>query len=188
MSLYAYAAAFGRTDVMDLLAQRGLAEDLSPGAAFVAACSRADIATARQILAEQPQIFDRLSPRQLRLMPDLAAIGRIDAVRCMLELGWPREVKSAWHATALNLAAFQGDADLVRLLLDAGADWRTMHGHDGNVLGTISFASLADGIAVPAPLDYVGCVRALIEHGVPRAEFDKYSYSEPVADYLATVG
>lgn len=188
MSLYAYASAFGRTDVMDLLAQRGMAEDLSPEADFIAACSRADIATARRIFAAQPQMFDRLSQRQLRLMPDLAAIGRIDAVRCMLELGWPREVKSAWHATALNLAAFRGDTDLVRLLLDAGADWRTPHGHGNNVLGTISFCSLAEGINDDqAPLDYVGCVGALLDHDVPRSAFDTYSFSEPVSDYLATV-
>lgn len=188
MSLYAMAAAFGRTDVTDLLESRGLAEDLSPEAAFVAACSRADMATARRILAGQPDIFDRLSPRQLRLLPDLAAIGRIDAVRTMLELGWPREVKSGWHATALNLAAFQGDAEMVRLLLDAGADWKTPHGHGDNVLGTISFTSLSEGIADPAPLDHVGCIRALVEHGVPRAAFDNYAFSEEIADYLATVG
>ena len=185
MSLYAFAAAFGRTDVMELLEERGLCEDLSPDAAFIAACSRADTETARRILAEQPNLFDRLSPRQLRVMPELAALGRIDAVRTMLELGWPREVKAEWHATALNLAAFRGDAEIVELLLASGADWRTPHGHGDNVLGTISFTSQAEGIAQPAPLDYVACVRALLAHGVPRAEFDKYTFSEEVADYLA---
>ncbi|MGV3552814.1 ankyrin repeat domain-containing protein [Rhizobium sp.] len=188
MSLYAYAAAFGRADVMRLLEERGLAEDLGLEAAFVAACTRADTASARRMLEAQPDMFERLSPRQLRLMPDLAAIGRIDAVGTMLELGWPREVKSAWHATALNLAAFQGDADLVELLLRSGADWRTPHGHGDNVLGAISFCSLAYGIPGPAPLDYVGCARALIEHSVPRSAFDKYAFSDDVTDYLATVG
>jgi hypothetical protein len=106
----------------------------------------------------------------------------------MLAVGWPREVKTAWHATALNLAIFQGDAELTTLLLEEGADWRTLHGYGDNALGTLAFASQADEIADPAPRDYVGCARALIGHGVPRGAFDKYSFAVEVADYLATVG
>ena len=52
------------------------------------------------------------------LEPQLAAIGRTEAVRTMLALGWPREVKTAWQATALNLAIFAGDAVMTRLLLE----------------------------------------------------------------------
>lgn len=187
ISLYAYAEQFGRTDVAALLRERGVTEAMPPEAAFVAACGRADVDAARLMLSEHPGMFNRLSQRQLQVMPDLAAIGAIDAVRAMLDLGWPREVKTAWHATALNLAIFQGDAALVSLLLDAGADWRTTHGFGDNVLGTLAFASQAAEIADPAPRDYVGCVRALIAHGVPREQFDKYAFSDDVADYLATV-
>lgn len=186
-SLYAYAEQFGRTDVTALLRSLGIAEEPSPEAAFVAACSRADTEAARRIIADRPDIFDRLSERQLQLMPDLAAIGRIDAIRTMLVLGWPREIKTAWHATALNLATFQGDAELVTLLLDSGADWRTIHGFDDNTLGTLSFASQAEEIADPAPRDYVGCARALVSHSVSLAEFEKYTFSVDVADYLATL-
>lgn len=73
------------------------------------------------------------------------------------------------------------------LLLSEGADWRTMHGFDNNALGTLSFASRAEEIADPAPRDYVGCAHALIGHGVPRAEFDKYTFATEVADYLVTL-
>lgn len=187
MDLRAYAAAFGRTDVLELLGPSKADHASSPEASFVAACSRADRAEARLLLAEHPDIFERLSPRQLQLMPELAAIGAIEAVRTMLDLGWPREVKSEWHATALNLAAFRGDSDLVTLLLEAGADWRTQHGFGDNVLGTISFCSQADGVVPPAPGDFVGCVRVLLAHGVPRSAFDKYAFSIEVSDYLATV-
>jgi len=184
-SLLAYAAQFGRSDVIDVLRRRGVQEELSPEAAFVAACSRADLAGARQMIVAQPDMFDRLSERQLQVMPDLAAIGRRDAVQTMLELGWPREVKTAWQATALNLAIFQGDADLVTLLLASGSDWQTVHGFGDNALGTLSFASQAGEIADPAPRDYVGCARALVGHGVPKAAFEKYAFSAEVADYLA---
>lgn len=187
-SLYAHAALFGRTDVTWLLESLGVAEEIEPDVAFIAVCGRANVEAALAIKARLPDIFERLSPRQLQLMPDLAAIGRIDAVRTMLAVGWPREVKTAWHATALNLAIFQGDAELTTLLVNEGADWRTLHGYGDNALGTLSFASQADEIADPAPRDYVGCARALIGHGVPRAAFDKYSFAVEVADYLATVG
>lgn len=187
-SLYAYAEQFGRTDVTALLRSLGVSEELPPEAEFVAACGRADLDAAHRILADRPDMFERLDERQLRLMPDLAAIGRIDAVRTMLALGWPREVKTAWHATALNLAIFQGDAELAALLLDAGADWRTIHGYGDNALGTLSFASQADEIADPAPRDYVGCARALLALGVPRAEFDKYAFAADVTEFLLNAG
>lgn len=187
ISLYAYAALFGRTDVVAHLESLRVKEDLPQEAAFIAACSRGDDAAALRIKAAQPDIFERLSPRQLQLMPDLAAIGRTDAVRTMLAVGWPREIKTAWDATALNLAIFQGDAELAALLLDEGADWRTTHGFGDNALGTLSFACQADEIADPAPRDYVGCARELPRHGVPKSEFEKYSFSTDVADYLASV-
>lgn len=185
ISLYAYAEQFGRTDVTALLKQRGVSESMPPEGAFVAACGRADADGARLLLDQHPDMFSRLSERQLQVMPDLAAIGAIDAVRTMLDLGWPREVKTAWQATALNLAIFQGDTALVSLLMDAGADWRTINGFGGNALGTLSFASQVADIADPAPRDYLGCARALIEHGVPRAAFEQYAFSPEVADYLA---
>jgi ankyrin repeat protein len=183
-SLYASAALFGRTDVVALLESLGVKEDLPAEAAFIAACSRGDLDAAERIKSKHPDILERLSARQLQLMPDLAAIGRIDAVRTMLAVGWPREIKTAWQATALNLAIFQGDAELVALLLDEGADWRTMHGFGDNALGTLSFACQADEIADPAPRDYVGCARELLTHGVPKSEFERYGFSTEVADYL----
>jgi hypothetical protein len=131
-----------------------------------------------------PDVFSRLAPRQLESLPQRAAVGDLRAVRTMLAVGWPREVKSGWDATALNLAVFQGDAEMARLLLDAGADWKTLHGFGDTVLGTLSFASRADDISDPAPRDYVGCAAALIDHGVPVSVFGRYTFSPEVTDYL----
>lgn len=187
-SLYEHAALFGRTDITWLLEDLGFMGDdeMQAGVAFVAVCSHGNLAAAQGIKEREPDILARLTPRQLQLLPDLAAIGRIEGVRTMIAVGWPLEVKSVWDA--LNLSIFQGDAEMVRLLLDGGADWRTIHGFGDNALGTLSFASQAEEVAAPAPRDYAGCARALIDHGVPRSAFDKYAFSEAVADYLATVG
>jgi ankyrin repeat protein len=186
VSLYRWAQMHGRVDVVRLLHEYGVDEPLSEEEEFVAACTRGDEAAARAILQRTADIFPRLTNLQLQAMPQLAAVGEIGAVRTMLSLGWPREIKTQWDATALNLAVFQGDAAMAALLLDAGADWRTPHGFGDHVLGTLSFASQADGVADPAPRDYVGCARALIDHGVPYSAFQQYEFSGPVAEYLET--
>lgn len=185
VSLYRYAQQYGRTDVAAMLQAMGIEEELTQEEAFVAACTRADRAAAADILAREPDILARLSERQLRTLPLLAGNGAIEAVRVMLGLGWPREVKEhEWSATALNKAMFQGDAAMLSLLLEEGADWRTEHGFGNNVLGTLSYASQAEDIASVMPQDYVGCARALVEHGVPLSAFEGYDFSDDVAAFL----
>ena len=186
VSVFRWAMLHGREDVVTWLRGLGVEERPSDEERFVAACTRGDEAAARSILADHPDMLSRLSKPQLRMLPQLAGIGAIDAVRTMLAVGWPREVKAGWHATALNHAVFQGDAAMTRLIMQAGADWRTQHGFGDNVLGTLSFASNAEDIADPAPLDYVGCAEALVEGGVPVEAFDDYVFSSEVAAWLET--
>ncbi|WP_306223515.1 ankyrin repeat domain-containing protein [Bosea beijingensis] len=183
-SAYRLARLFGREDVAELLEQAGTAEPLSQAESFVAACSRADEAAARAFLRDDPGLIAGLEEGLLTIMPQLAAIGRLDAVRTMLALGWPREVKTAWQATALNLAIFAGDAAMTRLLLESGADWQTRHGYGDNALGTLSFASQADDLGEPAPGDHAGCAEALLDHGVPPEQFRRYRFSDEVQDLL----
>ena len=183
-SAHKLARLFGRDDIAELLAQAGAEEPLSTAEAFVAACSRADEAAARAFLLDDPGLIAGLDESLLTIMPQLAAIGRTEAVRTMLALGWPREVKTAWQATALNLAIFAGDAVMTRLLLQHGADWQTRHGYGDNALGTLSFASQADDLGEPAPGDHAGCARALLDHGVPLERFKPYGFSDDVQDLL----
>lgn len=184
VSVYRWASLNGRTDVLALLAASGVAEPLSDEEAFVAACARGDQAAAEAIKARIPDILARLQDWQLESLPQRASVGDAVAVRTMLALGWPREVKSGWQATALNLAVFQGDAAMARRLLAAGADWRTEHGFKDTVLGTLSFASRSEDVGDPAPRDYVGCAAALADHGVPGEAFQRYGFSDDVADFL----
>jgi hypothetical protein len=183
-SVYAFASRLGREDVMALLRERGVAAVLTPEEDFVAACARGDEATAKAMLRTAPDLLSRLSEAELKAMPQLAAIGWIESVRTMLALGWPREVKEAWQATALNLAIFSGDAAMTRLLLEQGADWRTQHGYGSNALGTLSFASQADEIAEPAPRDHLGCAMALADHGVPADAFRSFGLPDAIMDWL----
>jgi ankyrin repeat protein len=181
VSVFRYAHEHGRTDIVEILRGMGIEEPLSDAEAFIAACSRGDRQAARAILGRTPEMLMRLSARQLQTMPELAATGNLVAVRTMLELGWPREVKTAWDATALNLAANCGDAEMVELLLSHGADWRARHRFGDNVMGTLSHASLDDAIDAPASRDYVGCARALLGHGMPLPDEERYTFSPELA-------
>jgi len=183
-SLFQFAQLHGRQDVLAMLREAGISEEMTAEESFVAAAARGDEATAREILGRMPDIFSRLSEHQLETMPQLAATGQIEAVRTMLAVGWPREVKFGWGATALNLAVFRGDAEMAELLLESGADWRTEHGFNNNVIGTLAWASnnAADGSDGPSVGDWTGCARILVEHGVPLTAFEGYSFSPEVED------
>jgi hypothetical protein len=105
-------------------------------------------------------------------MPDAAAWGSNDAVKVMVERGWPIDVRGGdWDATALNHAVFRGDPQLTGFLLAHGASWREGHGHGSDVLGTLSWASVNEPTGIGDP-DWVGCARALLAHGLPGVERD----------------
>jgi ankyrin repeat protein len=184
ISLFRWAEMFGRVDVVTLLREAGVEEALTDQEQFVAACTRGDEATARAILERAPDVFSRLTQKQLQALPELADIGDLRAVRTMLDLGWPREIKAAWDATALNLAVYRGDAQMAELLLASGADWQTKHGYGSNVVGTLSYASQNDPEDPAAPRDYVGCARVIVAHGVPFSELRRYVLSAEVTETL----
>jgi len=167
---YSLALQFGLGDVAELLREHGGEEPISEEEQFVAACARGDEAEARRIRSRRPDLPTSLPEARLRLLPDLTAEGADEAVRLMVELGWPIAVRGGdWDASAVNLAVFRGNAELTRFLLDHGASWQEEHGYGDNVCGTLSWASRNepndDG-------DWVGCARALLDHGMPGVKPD----------------
>jgi ankyrin repeat protein len=184
ISLSRWAQIHGRGDVVDILRAAGIEDPLTDEERFVAACSSGDEAAARAAQEQIPDIFSRLTPAQLKALPELADIGDLRAVRTMLEAGWPREVKTAWKATALNLAVYRGDSRMAELLLSYGADWTTPHGFGGNAVGTLSYASQNDIEDPLAPRDYIGCARVLIAHGVPLPDEKRNTFSSEVTAYF----
>ena len=166
-SPYQLALRFGLSDVAVLLRERIDVPDISDEERFVAACACGDEAEARRIRDARPDLPTSLSTTQLRLLPDLAAEGADDAVRLMVSLGWPIAVRGGdWDTSALNLAVFRGDAALTRFLLEHGAKWTEEHGYGDNACGTLSWASLNEPVEGG---DWVGCARALLDHGMPHA-------------------
>jgi hypothetical protein len=121
---YQQAVRTGQGQVADLLARHGASTALSPADEFLAACRRADRAAATAILSASPDLAGRLTAEDHRLLADAAGHGHTEAVRLMLDLGFPPGARSEPDdgATALHLAAGAGSTSTVRLLLDRGAD------------------------------------------------------------------
>jgi ankyrin repeat protein len=184
VSAHLFALHYGMQEVAELLRNAGGDDSLSVEDQFVVACARVDEKEARRILGAHPNIFSRMSEVQLRQLPNLAETRRNDqAVRLMVELGWPIAVRGGdWSASALNLAVYRGNAELTRFLLEHGSSWTERHGHDGNASGILGWASRNE----PPRGDWVGCARALVEHGMP-IPVKTDDYSKEVAAYFDEV-
>ena len=189
------ALRFGRPDVAELLGHAGANhEPLVADEAFVLACARGDLASARAIQKAHPGVIDALDPARLRLLPELAEQGCNDAVKTMVSCDWPLEIRGGdIDATALNHAIFRGDAALTHFLMAHGADWQTLHGYGDNACGSLSWASLNEPVQGG---DWAGCARALRTHGLPLARPDpggadavligerRYQFADDVTDVL----
>lgn len=182
---YRYALLYGDPEVAELLRVRGGEEALDDREAFVAACARGDRDDAMQRLAREPGIVQRLSQRQLRQLPNLAARGNLAGVMLMVELGWPIATPGGdWKASALNLAVYRGDAEMARFLLDRGASWTERHGFGNNVVGTLAHGSLNEPEnPPPGGGDWLACAETLVAHGMPLPPAD-YTFSEEVEAYF----
>lgn len=158
------AAQTGDVHTLAYLASLGQRVQLDGEARFLAACAAADGDAARAYLAAHPRAIESLGAAALRLLPDQAQRGRHAAVALMLDLGWPVAVRGDWDASALNQAAFRGDAAMVRLLLAHGARWHEPNGFGGDALGSCLYA----GTDLPSPGgDYATVLRLLLADGAP---------------------
>ena len=103
----------------------------------------------------------------------------------MLELGWPVAVPGNWQASALNQAAFRGDAAMVRLLIAHGAIWQERNGYGGTAVGSCLHAAVNE--PVPGG-DYADVLAQLLAQGAP-APADPQSLPDELQDVVdAAVG
>lgn len=167
-SAYQLAKVSGLTEVAELLERAGAAHALGEEDLFIAACARGDEQEARRIQSARPDLPGSLSAHRQAMLPLAAFNNRDTAVRTMVKLGWPIAARGAdIGGSALNCAVFQGNAPLTGFLLEHGASWRERHNYGSDVIGTLCWASCN---RPNERGDWLGCAKALIEHGMPRAQ------------------
>lgn len=181
LSAYRLARRRGLDDIAKRLVQAGAVADEHPHDVFLGACARADRTAVQAMLAADPNLIGNLSPSALRLLPEQAANGCDDAVRVMVEAGWPIDVRGGdIDGSALNWAVFRGNAALAAFLLARGSRYDERHGYNDNVYGTLSFASIAE--TTPGG-NWLACAKALIEAGSPLPA-ERYDFPGDIAAYF----
>src|ERR671930_97021 len=109
----------GRLELLDLLG----APSPTPVDELLGALRRADRADVDSVLEANPGLLEALGRGDHDALVHAAGIGKTEAVRAMLEVGFPTDVLSEeFNETALHAAAWYGYAASVELLLAAGAD------------------------------------------------------------------
>jgi ankyrin repeat protein len=118
---YVQALRSGNAEGAAFLIAHGASTDtVTPTDELLAACLAADDVAARAVLAREPGLMATLTEEDRAAVNTAAHLGRLDAVRLMVALGFPIDVEHE-GASPLHWAAWFGRLEMVRLLLDLGA-------------------------------------------------------------------
>jgi ankyrin repeat protein len=172
------ASERGHAEVLALLMER------SPlPLQLVIACEFGDRETVSRLLADHPGIIRSLTDADARRLPDAARNHDPQAVRLMLEAGWPVDAPGQHRGTALHWAAWHGDRDLVREILRHGPDLeRKDADHGATPLGWATYGSVHGWH--PDQGNYPGTVEILLDAGALPPMLDGLTASDAVRELL----
>ena len=160
------AVRAGRDKAAALLVSGGAPDDSTDVDRFIGACLRADRPSAEHLLVGRPGLRDRLTGDDAAAVVEAAACAPVAAVALMLDLGFSSGARNGFGEQPLHSAAYAGNADMVRLLIDAGAD---VDGRDARFGATpLAFATVGSGECAGQPGDWTGVVRSLAGAGASR--------------------
>jgi hypothetical protein len=156
---HSVARDFGHEDVFQLLLER-TPQDLK----LSLACELGDQAVFQEFLSKHPDAVKTLSEADQRKLPTTAQTNNTEAVRLMLEAGWPVDTPGEMGATALHWAGFNGNAEMAREILrfHPALELKSRE-YAGTALAWALFGS-GNGWRRDTG-DYVATIRALLEAG-----------------------
>jgi ankyrin repeat protein len=161
---HAVAREFGHAEVLRLLTERS-PDELK----LVQAAASGDEATAKALLAARPDLVASLAENDRRTLAHMAQHNDVRAVRLMLSVGWPVDVRGQHGATPLHWAAFHGNAEMVETLLRHGPPLESTDADfHGTPLGWATHGSEHGWCRATG--DYVGCVERLLAAGAKLPE------------------
>jgi len=150
----------GYTEMADMLARHGAsAQPLGDHEAFIAACACADLENVRHLAHKHPEFLD--DPTALI---QAAEQQRADIASLLLDLGMSPDVRREDNFRPLHAAAMAGAEDVVRLLLQRGAEIDPIETRFGGVpLGWALHGGQPGTITLLGGLSR--CARDLVEMG-----------------------
>src|ERR1700678_1905420 len=138
----------------------------------------------QEFLAQNIDVAKTLSEADQQKLPNAAQSNNTKAVRLMLEAGWPVDTPGEMGATALHWAGFNGNAEMVREILQFHPNLELKsREYKGTALGWSVYGS-GNGWRRDSG-DFVGTIRALLDAGAtlpPHAE--ELEPSEAVLEVL----
>jgi ankyrin repeat protein len=121
-SVMAAAVRGGNPRTIEILKQHGVGDaDVTSIDRFIGACVRLDGTAARELLDDNPGLLDQLGQDDYEVLVRAASIDRRPLVELMLDLGVNPGGAGEAGITALHVAAWRGNVELVPLLLEHGA-------------------------------------------------------------------
>ena len=112
VSPHQVARKFGHEAILRLLRECSPAD-----VRLIEACWMGDEASALAIQRDHPDIVERLTEADLRLVAHAARNNETAVVRVMLACGWPVDALGQHGATPLHWAAFHGNDEMARAIL-----------------------------------------------------------------------
>jgi ankyrin repeat protein len=128
------------------------------------ACEAEDEDSVDQLLSQRRDLAKTLQEHDRRRLANAAEGNKTTAVRLMLRAGWPTDVRGPQDATALHWAAFHGNAQMTRLLVEHGAPVDAVSGqHPAPPIGWAIYGSVHGWHCKTG--DYPATVQALLGAG-----------------------
>lgn len=163
---YAHAVRRGFAEVAELLQTRGANTDLNGADRLAVALVNGRLADAREILAKQPSVARTGNPEEDRLLADLAGRDDPRPVALLIQAGADLEAPGLDTGTPLHQAAWFGQPENARLLIDAGAALDVFEPtHESSPIGWAVHGSRYSGGAATRQDAYVALARMLLEAG-----------------------
>jgi ankyrin repeat protein len=156
------AVRAGREDIAARLAALGAPDDSTDVDRFIGVSLTGDRQAAERILADHPDLRDRLTDQDQSVIVEAAGSRPAETVALMLDLGFSPRARR-FGDEPLHEAAYHGHAATVGMLLSAGAD---IDARDGRFDSTpLAFATVGSREQAGRPGDWIATVRLLVEAG-----------------------
>jgi ankyrin repeat protein len=163
---YAHAVRRGFDEVADILRLRGASTSLNWPDRLAVAVVSGRLQDAREILAGHPSAVRTGNAEEDRLLADVAGRADTEAVRLLIHAGADLAAHGLDSGTPLHQAAWFGQPENARLLIDAGAPLDVFDEvHESSPIGWAVHGSRFSGDAENRQEAYVALVDMFLEAG-----------------------